>query len=189
MQLLTLIAPLLFCIGPITAMNISAILEGLPDGGYIRNRIDPLLHITNLEGKPIVGSPFLIDNKSRPTASPIPTANGTYNQTDTWGCIEGEQIDQETWWKTWSGLSTWCDAGNVLDQQAVYSWHYNGTVAYICNQPGRLSNCLGPAYLSYMEEIADVCGNLSPGRYYQASGDKAYGRGIAGGKSDPYEFC
>ncbi|KAK6821061.1 hypothetical protein PG987_015461 [Apiospora arundinis] len=52
-----------------------------------------------------------------------------------------------------------------------------------------LSNCLGPAYLSYMEVIADACGNLSPEWYYQALGDKAYGRGIAGGKSDPYQFC
>ncbi|KAK8061835.1 hypothetical protein PG994_008201 [Apiospora phragmitis] len=88
-----------------------------------------------------------------------------------WLCIDGEQID---WWAGRFGLDTWCDAGNMLDPHHIYSWHYNGTTAYICNYAGR-QNCQGQEYIVYKEVIADSCGDLSP-----ASGDKPHGRGLVG---------
>ncbi|KAK7987279.1 hypothetical protein PG996_006119 [Apiospora saccharicola] len=185
MRFLKSLTPFLLCLSTQAASSFREVLRGLPDGGYISEMMYPgrgRVNVTDLEGKPVPGSPFTVDND---TGARRPHTK----MEDTWGCVEGEQIDWDNWWASRSLLDTWCnDQTHMLLPHHIYSWQFNDSAAFICNNGG-VQNCLGQEYNDYMEGIPGYCGALGAGWYYQAAGDKFYGRGVVGGKSDPFTYC
>ncbi|KAK7914137.1 hypothetical protein PG985_011840 [Apiospora marii] len=172
MQLQIINATFLLCLGAHAASSISEVLRSLPNGGYITEMPDPnksnLVNITDLDGKPVPGSPFTIDNDTRARRP------HTHNQ-DTWGCVDGEMLDQVNWWVGRGALDAWCGdhegQGRMLLQDHIYSWQYNGTTAFICSYDGDQS-CLGQDYVAHMRSIASYCGELGAGWYYQVAGNQ-----------------
>lgn len=76
------------CLCANAASNITQVLADLPDGGYIMDMgvgRSGLFDITDLDGKPVPGSPFTIDSSSVPPTGPA-TRNATSIKTkDQWG--------------------------------------------------------------------------------------------------------
>lgn len=76
----------------------------------------------------------------------------------------------------------------MVPQRKILKWVVNGSEAYICNYAGD-QNCDGNEYWNYMQTIADKCTFVGCGWFLQGSGNKSLGRGIKGGKSDPFYVC
>ncbi|KAK8016645.1 hypothetical protein PG993_014834 [Apiospora rasikravindrae] len=181
MLLLTIIVPLFLCLGTHAASNTREIVEGLPDSGYIYQKIDigkrSLPNVIDLNGNPVPEPPF---PTHAPTGPPVPGDNESPHREnkDTF-CIDNEQIDETNWAVVRDILTNWCDAGNTLLPQHVYSWQFNGSAAFICNYGGR-QTCLGQEYINDVGKVADYCGRLAAGWYYQSTSNRSHGRGLVG---------
>ncbi|KAK8131149.1 hypothetical protein PG984_007587 [Apiospora sp. TS-2023a] len=192
-SLIIALVSLMVCIGVDAGSNITQVSGGLPDGGYIMDMgVDEngLFRITDLDGKPIPGSPFTIDPSSIPSSTGPAAGNGTSIKTkDQWSCDAPKEFIDWTSWKTAGKmLASWCADGNVVPKKKVLSWTENSSMAYICNYAGQ-QNCDGNEYWNYMQIIADKCSFTGCGWFLQGSGDKSYGRGVRAGLSDPYYIC
>ncbi|KAK7976261.1 hypothetical protein PG989_014724 [Apiospora arundinis] len=185
----------LLCLGSVSAgSNMTQVLSALPDGGYIMDMsVDEngTYSITDLNGTHIPGSPFTIDIIDIPPVGPAAiAANGTSIKTkDQWGCdAPGEYVNWDDWRQAGRRLAFWCGVGNMVPRKKIMKWVIGGSEAYICNYAGE-QNCDGNEYWNYMQIIADKCNFLGCGWFLQGSGNKSLGRGIKGGKSDPYYVC
>ncbi|KAK8053272.1 hypothetical protein PG996_012573 [Apiospora saccharicola] len=180
------------CLGAHAASNITQVLEGLPDGGYIMDMgVDEnsLFGITDLSGKPVPGSPFTIDPSSIPPTGPATRNETSIKTKDQWSCdAPNERVDWTSWKIAGKMLASWCADDNMVPKKKVLSWIENSSMAYICNYAGR-QNCDGNEYWNYMQLIADKCAFTGCGWYLQGSGNKSYGRGVRAGLSDPYYIC
>lgn len=102
-------------------------------------------------------------------------------------CVGGKTMDAGFWVDAGKQLAAWCN-GNNLHSLTIYWFKTDDNVAYLCNYAGPQS-CDGDEFWVYMNEIGNSCSPLSAGWFLQGSGDKTYGRGIQGEKSDPMVVC
>lgn len=103
-------------------------------------------------------------------------------------CVDGETVDEGFWSDAANKMGRWCDDGNMMPGHTMKWWKTDEDLAYMCNY-ANAQNCGWDEYLGYMKTIADNCGHLTSGWFLQGSGDKTYGRGIAGGRGDPAAVC
>ncbi|KAK8117188.1 uncharacterized protein PG998_005469 [Apiospora kogelbergensis] len=191
--ILTLVGLLLGLGGANAGSNMTQVLSTLPDGGYFMDmgiNEHGLYSITDLDGNPVPGSPFPSTRATCPPsdlrASPPmkPLSRPLIS-----GCVApNEWVDWDSWKTAGRRLANWCAAGNMVPQRKILKWVVNGSEAYICNYAGD-QNCDGNEYWNYMQTIADKCTFVGCGWFLQGSGNKSLGRGIKGGKSDPFYVC
>ena len=96
-------------------------------------------------------------------------------------------MDAGFWVDAGKKLAAWCN-GNTLHSHTIQWFKTDDNLAYLCNYAGP-QPCKGDEFWDYMHAIAGGCNHLGAGWYLQGSGDKTYGRGIQGGKSDPNAVC
>ncbi|KAK8105816.1 hypothetical protein PG999_009175 [Apiospora kogelbergensis] len=175
------------CLGANAAASFSDIVSFLPDGGYradLETNHNGLLNITDLDGNPVKGSPFVIDPIPFAPLVHAPDSEKTENA---WGCVDGEMMDAGFWVDAGKKLAAWCN-GNTLHSHTIQWFKTDDNLAYLCNYAGP-QPCKGDEFWDYMHTIAGGCNHLGAGWYLQGSGDKTYGRGIQGGKSDRNAVC
>ncbi|KAK8090679.1 hypothetical protein PG994_000184 [Apiospora phragmitis] len=155
------------------AATFNDITGSLPDCAYMADMEDihhGLLNITDLDGNPVQGSPFVLDTIS--TSAPV-IHDDPIRTKDAWGCVANEFGDYGFWHDAGQKLGRWCD-NNQMPANKIYWWQTEEEQAYICNWAG-VQACSYDAWDNRMRGTIDQnCNGNGAGWFLEGSGNKGF---------------